>query len=57
MDQRRHDGIRVQLHVFLVELVAAQRHQVVAVLEPLLRERDAHLLSADRIDAVIELKH
>ena len=37
-------------------LVPAQRHDVVLGLLPLFRQRDANLLSADRIDAVIEFQ-
>jgi hypothetical protein len=57
VDQGGNDARGVQLHVGRVELVAAQCHQVLAVLESLLCQDDAHLLGADGVHAVVELKH
>src|SRR5262245_14669943 len=57
MDERRSDGIGVELHVSGVKLVPAQRHQVLLGFELLLGQRQSHLLGADRIDAVIEFEH
>src|SRR5262245_23661428 len=57
MDERRNDGIGVELHVRGVKLVPAQRHQVLLSFELLLGQRQSHLLGADRIDAVIEFEH
>jgi hypothetical protein len=57
MHQGGHDGVRVELHVGGVELVARQGHQMLLGLEPFLMERNAHLLGADGVDAVVKLKH
>src|SRR5262245_26034848 len=57
MDERRNDGIGVELHVRGVKLVPAQRHQVLLSFEFLLGQRQSHLLGANRIDAVIEFEH
>ena len=57
VDQRRHNAVRVEPQVRRIVLVSAQRHDVVVGLQALFHERNAHLLGADRIDAVVELEH
>jgi len=53
VDQGRHDGVGIKLHVGRVELIAPQRHQMLLVREPLFRQSDPRLLGANGIDAVV----
>jgi hypothetical protein len=56
MDQRRYDTVWIELHIRGLVLVSAQRHDVVFGRQSLFFQRDANLLGADRIDAVIEFQ-
>jgi len=57
MDQCRHNGVGVELHVGRVELITAQGHQMFLVRELLFGERNSHLLGANGIDAVVQFEH
>ena len=57
VDQRGYHPVRIELQVRGVVLVATQRHYMVFGLLALFHERDAYLLGADRIDAVVEFEH
>jgi hypothetical protein len=48
---------KVALDRLRLVLVPAQRHNVVFGLLPLFLQRDTNLLSADRVDVVIEFWH
>ena len=52
-----HDSVRIELEIGGLVLIAAQGEQVLLRWLTLLRERDAHLLRADRVDVVVELEH
>ena len=57
VDQRRHDPVRIELEIFRLVLVAAQRQDMVLGLLAFLLQCDAYLLRADRIDVVVEFQH
>src|SRR5579863_9616497 len=52
-----HDAIWIELHVSRIVLITLQREQMLLVGLTLFRDRNAHLLRADRIDVMIELEH
>jgi len=53
----RFNAVRVEPHIGRVVLIALQREQMLPGLLALLLKRDAHLLSTNRIDVVLELQH
>ena len=57
VDEGGHDSVRIELEIGGLVLIAAQGEQVLLRWLTLLRERDAHLLRADRVDVVVELEH
>jgi two-component system cell cycle response regulator CtrA len=57
VDERRHDGVRIEIQICRLELVAAKRHHMVFRFLPFLMQGDADLLGTDRIDAVVKFKH
>src|SRR5262249_51177839 len=48
--QRRHDAAGIKLAIGRIVLIAAQCQEMLFGVETFLLERDAHLLSADRIE-------
>jgi hypothetical protein len=57
VDQRWHNAVRIDLQIRGLVLVPAKRHDVVLGFLSLLVQRDADLLGANRIDAMVEFQH
>src|SRR5215470_13939058 len=57
MDDRRHHGVGIELHVAGVELVAPQRQQPAVEANAFFHEREPRLDRADRCAAMVEREH
>jgi hypothetical protein len=57
MHESGDNPIGIELAIGRIVLIPSQCQKMLFDVEPFLRERDAHLLSAYRIDIMIMLKH